>query len=150
MKMTSPNSTNELKYPLMLLLLLVALPFARPAHAEVAVIVNENNNSNFDEIIVEKIYLTQSMSLPGVGEVAPVHQKDGTPIRSEFVLALLNKSPPYIRSFWSKLMFTGGLKAIREVADDEAVIKYVGSTPNAIGYVNAKKAHGAVRIVMTL
>ena len=64
------------------------------------------------------------------------------------MLGLLNKAPSFIRSGWSKLTFTGALKSVKELPNDEAVIKYVESTPNGIGYVDAKKVKGNVRVIM--
>src|SRR6185369_9421130 len=125
---------------------LLVLSFgALSANAEIAVIVRADSYVAYDDLMIEKIFLVQSLTLPDGSKAAPVHQKDGTNIHSEFVLNLLNKAPSYIRSGWSKLTFTGSLKAITELSDDDAVIKYVEATPNGIGYVNAKKVKGNVR-----
>ena len=138
--------TNHLKFLTMILLLTAAVS----ANAEIAVIVGADSHVPYDDFLIEKIFLVQSLTLPDGSKAAPVHQKDGTSIHSEFVLHLLNKAPSYIRSGWSKLTFTGSLKAIAELKDDDAVIKYVESTPNGIGYVDAKKVKGNVRVVMKL
>ena len=124
--------------------------FALPACAEIAVIVRADSHVPYDDLLVEKIFLVQTLTLPDGTKADPVHQKDGSSIHSEFVLNLLNKSPTYIRSGWSKLTFTGGLKSIKELSDDDAVIKYVENTPNGIGYVDAKKVKGNVRVIMKL
>lgn len=123
---------------------------ALPAYAEIAVIVRADSHVPYDDLLVEKIFLVQTLTLPDGTKADPVHQKDGSSIHSEFVLNLLNKAPTYIRSGWSKLTFTGGLKAIKELPDDDAVIKYVENTPNGIGYVDAKKVKGNVRVIMKL
>jgi len=126
------------------------LLFALPAYAEIAVIIRADSHVPYDDLLVEKIFLVQTLTLPDGTKAEPVHQKDGSSIHSEFVLNLLNKAPTYIRSGWSKLTFTGGLKSIKELPDDDAVIKYVENTPNGIGYVDAKKVKGNVRVIMKL
>jgi len=135
-----------IRHLLVLLLLLCVVP----AYGDIAVIVRADSHVPYDDLLVEKIFLVQTLTLPDGSKADPVHQKDGTSIHSEFVLSLLNKAPSYIRSGWSKLTFTGALKAIRELPDDDAVIKYVEATPNAIGYVDAKKVKGNVRVIMKL
>ena len=132
------------------LLVLLSLLCIVPAYGDIAVIVRADSHVPYDDLLVEKIFLVQTLTLPDGSKADPVHQKDGTSIHSEFVLSLLNKAPSYIRSGWSKLTFTGALKAIRELPDDDAVIKYVEATPNAIGYVDAKKVKGNVRVIMKL
>lgn len=122
--------------------------FAVPAYGEIAVIIRADSHVPYDDLLVEKIFLIQIFTLPDGSKAEPVHQKDGNAIHSDFVLGLLNKSPSYIRSGWSKLTFTGAMKPIKELSDDEAVVKFVESTPNAIGYVNANKVKGNVRVVM--
>jgi len=135
-----------IRHLLVLLLLLCVVP----AYGDIAVIVRADSHVPYDDLLVEKIFLVQTLTLPDGSKADPVHQKDGTSIHSEFVLSLLNKAPSYLRSGWSKLTFTGALKAIRELPDDDAVIKYVEATPNAIGYVDAKKVKGNVRVIMKL
>ena len=132
------------------LLLGLALLFFTSVQAEIAVIVRTDSHVAYDDLLIEKIFLVQTLTLPDGSKADPVHQKDGSSIHSEFVLSLLNKSPSYIRSGWSKLTFTGALKAIRELPDDDAVIKYVESSPNGIGYIDAKKVKGNVRVIMKL
>lgn len=121
---------------------------AVPAYAEIAVIVPADSHVPYDDLLIEKIFLVQTFTLPDGSKAEPVHQKDGNAIHSDFVLGLLNKAPSYIRSGWSKLTFTGAMKAIKELPDDDAVIKFVESTPNSIGYVNASKVKGNVRVIM--
>jgi hypothetical protein len=123
---------------------------AIPAQAEIAVIVRADSHVPYDDLLVEKIFLVQTLTLPDGTKAEPVHHKDGSSIHSEFVLNLLNKAPTYIRSGWSKLTFTGGLKSIKELSDDDAIIRYVESTANGIGYVDAKKVKGNVRVIMKL
>lgn len=137
------------RYVVKFLLLLSAL-IGLNAHAEIAVIVRADSHVDYDDLLVEKIFLVQLLTLPDGGKAVPVHQKDGSEIHSKFVLGLLNKSPTFIRSGWSKLTFTGALKAIKEVKDDDAVIRFVEETPNGIGYVDTRKIHGNVRVIMKL
>jgi ABC-type phosphate transport system substrate-binding protein len=133
---------------LTLLLLLAALLSHGIASAEIAVIVPADSHAVYDDLTIEKIFLVQVYTLPDGSKAQPVHQKDGNPIHSDFMLGLLNKAPSFIRSGWSKLTFTGAMKPIKELPDDESVIKFVESTPNAIGYVNASKVKGNVRVIM--
>jgi ABC-type phosphate transport system substrate-binding protein len=120
------------------------------AHADVVVIVNAANKAEIDEGAVSRIYLAQVRTFPGGAEAAAVDQKDGAAVREEFTDKLLHKAPAHIKSYWAQQKFTGGVKPLKQLANDDAVVQFVKDTPNAIGYVDAAKVRDGVKVVLKL
>jgi ABC-type phosphate transport system substrate-binding protein len=130
--------------------LLCASAVTERAFAEVAIIVNADNNAALDLEAVIRIYLAQVAIFPGGGAAQPVALPDGSRIRGELNLALLKAAPAQVKSQWAQRQMTGGLTPLPTYDNDNAIIKAVAETPNAIGYVDAASVHGNVRVALKL
>ncbi len=119
---------------------------AQLSYADVAVIVHPGNAASMDEEQIGKIFLGQTKTFPGGAEATPVDIKESQ-VREEFGNKVLKKSPSQLKALWARQIFTGGAKPPRELGSDEEVIKFVASTPGAIGYVDAGKANASVKVV---
>jgi ABC-type phosphate transport system substrate-binding protein len=118
--------------------------------ADIVVIVNAANKAEIDDSAIARIYLAQVKTFPGGSEATAVEQKDGSAVRNEFSDKLLKRAPAHIKSYWAQQKFTGGAKPLPQLSNDDAVLKYVLETPNAIGYVDTAKLRDGVRVVMRL
>ena len=116
------------------------------AAADIAVIVHPGNNATIDEEQITKIFLGQTKTFSGGAEATPVDIKE-SPAREEFGNKVLKKSPSQLKALWARQIFTGGAKPPRELGGDDEVLKFVASTPGAIGYVDAGKANASVKVV---
>jgi ABC-type phosphate transport system substrate-binding protein len=117
-----------------------------PSQADVAVIVHPSNAASIDEEQISKIFLGQTKTFSGGAEATPVDIKD-SPVREDFGNKILKKNPSQLKALWARQIFTGGAKPPRELGSDEDVLKFVASTPGAIGYVDAAKANASVKVV---
>lgn len=117
-----------------------------PAHAEVVVIVHPSNTAAIDDDAIAKLFLGQLKIFPGGAAAIPVDQKNAA-TAEEFHLKVLNKSDKEVRKLWARQVFTGGLQPPTNLDDDEAVLQYVATTPQAIGYVQAAKVNNKVKVV---
>lgn len=118
------------------------------AQAEVAVIVNPGNGASLSAEDVQRLFLGKLKSFPGGGEANPVNQKEGQPAREQFNQAVLNKSESQLKAYWSQLVFTGKGTPPKELDNDDAIKALVASTPGAIGYIDAAKVDGSVKVVL--
>jgi ABC-type phosphate transport system substrate-binding protein len=132
---------------LSLALLLFWPTLSLPVWAEVTVIVNASNNTTLDDDTISNLFLGQARSFAGGTEATPVNQAAGSNAAQEFSTKFLKKTPPQLRAFWAKQVFTGGSKPPKELDGDEAVMKFVASTPGAIGYVETTKLIAGVKAV---
>lgn len=116
------------------------------ACAEPAVIVHPSNAAALDDDQIGKIFLGQTKTFPGGGEATPVDIKEGA-LREDFGNKVLKKNPAQLKALWARQIFTGGAKPPKELDSEDAVLKFVASTPGAIGYVDAGKVNGTVKAV---
>lgn len=115
--------------------------------AEVAVIVNAANGATLDDAAIARIYLAQVRKFPDGSAAQPIDQKDGTAIREDFTTKLVKRAPAHIKSYWAQQKFTGNLKSLKQLTDDDAVVKFVAENADSIGYVDATKVRPGVKVV---
>lgn len=116
------------------------------AFAEVAVIVNPANANNLDADAIKKIYLGKSKSFDDGTKVNPVNQ-DGNSIADEFNDKVVGKSGSQLNAYWSKLVFTGKGTPPDKLSNDQAVIDFVSSNADGIGYIDSAKITDSVKVI---
>lgn len=132
------------------LITLILLLNATFAQAEVVVITNKDNPiSLLTRDDVYRIYMGKTRFLPNGDKVTPVDQRAGSPSRDLFYSEILHKSDSEMRTYWSRIIFTGeGNPPIQE-ADDMAVVLIVGKNKNCVGYVDKSAVNDAVKVIFT-
>ena len=83
----------------------------------------------------------------GSAVAAPVIQKGGA-ARDAFHANIVKRDPVQFEAHWSKLSFTGKGKPPAVRASDEEVVKFVESTPGAIGYVSDEAETGKTKVAL--
>lgn len=121
--------------------------FTSVASAEVAVIVNPGNSDQVSAEDIQKIYLAKTKTFPNGRTAIPVDQAEGSAIRIEFLSKVINKDEAQMKSYWSRLIFTGkGVPPI-SLADDAAVKELVNRNIDAIGFINAGSVDDSVKVI---
>ena len=116
--------------------------------AEVAVIVSSNNgNSNISAADISKVFLGKSKSFPDGSQAIAIDQNDNSAARDEFNDKVLGKSSSQLKSYWSRLIFTGKGTPPKQVANDAAIKAAVAGNPAMIGYIDASAVDGTVKVV---
>lgn len=100
------------------------------------------SQTQIDEAVVSRIYLGQSRDL------VAVNQMEDSAVRQNFESEVLGRSAEQLRAHWSRLIFTGRASALREVESDEAVLEFVRSNPNTIGYISDASKAGDLNIII--
>jgi ABC-type phosphate transport system substrate-binding protein len=144
----TPSVANKVIAALMLIAGALLLPPV--SRADIAVIVNASNGQPLDIGAVARIFLAQAKVYPGGTEAISIDQKEGNKVREEFQEKLFQLAPPEIKAFWARQKFTGVLRRLPTFDNDQAILEYVEKTPNAIGYVDAAKVTGKVRVLLKL
>lgn len=119
------------------------------ALADTAVIVHPSNNDAIDKDLVAKIFLGKVKSWPSGGNTLPVNLKEGADIRTKFDETVLEKSSSQVKSYWSKLMFTGKGTPPKEVDSGKEVKALIAENPATIGYIDASEVDSSVKVVFT-
>lgn len=95
---------------------------------------------------VVKAFLGKKKELGGVS-VVPIDQGEGNPARNDFYANIVKKSEAQLKSYWSRLIFTGKGQAPQVVGGDAEVKSMVASNPNLIGYIDESAVDGSVKVV---
>ena len=116
--------------------------------AEVAVIISSaNGNTSIAAGDVTKIFLGKTKKFPDGSQAVPIDQDDGTPARDAFNEKVLGKSASQLKSYWSRLIFTGKGTPPKQSGSDADVKALIASNPNMIGYIDASAVDGSVKVV---
>ncbi len=97
---------------------------------------------------VADIFLGQIASFPGGAEVVALDQRIGSPERDEFYAKVASKTPPLVKAYWTKMIFTGRGQPPREVAGSAAIRKMVADNPSLIGYIDKSALDASVKAVL--
>ncbi|MDQ9092902.1 phosphate ABC transporter substrate-binding protein [Pseudoalteromonas haloplanktis] len=116
--------------------------------ADIAVIVNANNGNAIDQTEIKKIYLGKSKSFADGTKVNPVNQ-NGNNVADEFNDKVVGKSSSQLNAYWSKLVFTGKGTPPEKLDNDQAVIDFVSSNADSIGYIDSSKVTDSVKVIAT-
>ena len=127
----------------------LGLIVASYAHADHAVIVNPKNTASIGKEDVAKLFLGKTTKFPDGQLAIPINQPESSPTRAEFGEVLLGKTPSQMKSYWSRLIFTGKAVPIKEVQDDAEVVELVSGNPDAIGYVDSGNVGNGVKVLFT-
>ncbi len=95
---------------------------------------------------IVKIFLGKKKALPNVS-VVPVDQEEGTAARIHFYKNTVKKSEAQIKSYWSRLIFTGKGQAPQIVGEDSDVKTMIASNPNLIGYIEESSLDDTVKVI---
>lgn len=115
--------------------------------ADVAVIVNKANASEISDSDINRIFLGKNKTFSSGESVTAANLKSGDDTRVGFEKKALGKNSKQVKAYWSKLIFSGKAKPLKEVGTAEEAIAFVKANPDAIAYVDASKVDDSVKVV---
>ncbi len=130
--------------------LLLALIFSPLSQAELVVIANPSAGvDSLDQSAVKQLFLGKTRKLAGQ-KVKLLDQVSGSADREQFYAQVTGKSSAQLKSYWSRLIFTGKGKPPEVVGDGAAVKGRVATSASAVGYVDAAQVDGSVKVLFRL
>ncbi len=130
--------------------LLVALLMSSSTFVEAGVVVVVGASSSLGELTqdqVADIFLGKTSKFPDGSQAVPIDQDDGADTRTDFYKTVTGKSGSQLKSYWSKLIFSGKGQPPKQVKGDAEVIQSLGANPGQIGYVAEEAVDGSVKVV---
>lgn len=97
---------------------------------------------------VADIFLGQIANFPGGMEAVALDQRIGSPERDEFYEKITSKTPPLVKAYWTKMIFTGRGQPPKEVGGSAAIRKMVAENPGLIGYIDKSALDASVKTVL--
>ncbi len=122
-------------FPVLMALAFVAL---LPVYAQsVEIIVHPDNDiTSVTQAELSKIFLKRLRTWADGTLAVPVDQVPDSSPRREFTRSVHERRVVNVEVYWKRMIFSGRAAAPPEMADDQAVIEFVRSTPGAVGYVS--------------
>lgn len=117
------------------------------ANAEVAVIAHPSVSESASSEDLSRVFLGKRKALESGYKVIPLNLKEGSTARDEFNDKVLGKSESQLKSYWSKLIFTGKGQPPKEMDSESELVELIKSNPNMIGYVNAASIPEGVSVL---
>ncbi len=102
--------------------------------------------SKLSEKDVSNIYLGKK-TVWGDGSKIVFALQENPNLLQTFLEEYVKKSPAQFDRYWKKLIFTGKAGRPKVFDNDQALIKFVGETKGAIGYVSAKSKRVNVKTI---
>ena len=134
-----------MKTAIKVVLLAVSLAFAQ-AHAGEIVVIGNSNVPKMDAVTVQKVYTGKVIQVSGVN-VRPVGDKPGTSTRNLFLREFLEQDEEKYTAYWTVRRYIGKGVPPSELASAAEVIRYVQSTPGAVGYIDATELKPGMNVV---
>lgn len=128
-----------------------ALSARAEEHAPIlAVVVSAQqvtDNLNLTPNSLKLIYLRKQLYWPSGKRIVPVNLHTEHPLRSRFSQSVLGSLPKTQIDYWNGLYFNG-IQPPYSVNSEEAAIRYITQTPDAIGYVEACLVDSRVKPIL--
>lgn len=131
-----------------LMLAMGLMMWAQLAQAELFVVVNANNPNAVSESDIRRIFLGKMKSFADGSEVIPLNFSDGAPLTDAFNDKVLGKTQTQLKSYWSRLIFTGKGTPPQVISSVDEILELVSSNPNFIAYTD--KTSDGVKVVATI
>ncbi|MEI6146771.1 MAG: phosphate ABC transporter substrate-binding protein [Methylococcales bacterium] len=115
----------------------------------IVVVVNATSPvTKLDKEQVANLFLGKSSSYPDGSAAVPIEQTDGAPAHDEFHKSVTEKSASQLKSYWSKMIFSGKGTAPKEVASNAELLKLLASNPAMIGYIDKTAVDKSVKVIL--
>ncbi len=135
----------------LLLIFLCALSARAEEHAPILAVVvsaqQTTDNLKLTPNSLKLIYLRKQLYWPSGKRIVPVNLHTEHPLRSRFSQSVLGSLPKMQIDYWNGLYFNG-IQPPYSVNSEEAVLRYIAQTPDAIGYVEACLVDGRVKPIL--
>ena len=116
---------------------------------EFVVIVNpQNPNNEATRELVAEAFLKKTTRWRNGEGIRPVDLPPDSPTRGYFSNSVLKRSVAAVRSYWQQRIFTGRDVPPPELANEEAVVRYVLKYPGAVGYVASNAKLGGAKVLI--
>ena len=133
----------------MLIIALVVI-FSGSVFAQVAVIANKSvSDASLDSKKVEEIYSLKLKTWSDGKSITLFAYKSDNGTVEKFYSSM-GKSSSDMKKLWMKLQLTGEGTAPEALGSEDEVLNKVASTPGAIGFVDASKVNGNVKVLLTI
>ncbi len=121
-----------------------------PLSAQAGVVVIAHPSVQTDALTAEQasqLFSGRALKLPDGSKAQPLSLNEGAAARVEFNDKVLGKNEQQLRSYWSRMIFTGKAQPPRVLNSSAEMVRTVASTPGYVGYVDSKDVTDKVKVL---
>jgi hypothetical protein len=112
------------------------------------IIVHPNNPvHSMSQDFLAQAFFKQTMRWNSGAAIEPVDLPLSAPARAAFSNRVLKRSVPAVRAYWLQRIFSGRQVPPLELDSDAAVVRFVSSSPGAVGYVSLAAQTATTKVV---
>lgn len=115
--------------------------------AEGVVVIGHPSIKRLDTPTLARIYTGRVIEVDGV-PVTAVNANAGSEVRSRFLQVYLNQDEDKYVAYWTVRRYIGKGASPREISKSSDVIRFVTSTPGAIGYIDAADLQPGLNVLL--
>ncbi len=115
--------------------------------AVITAVSNPLNTLSLDALSL--IYLRKSQMDMDGNRWIPLNLPVNDPLRRSFSLALFSMLPEEQDDYWN-IQYFNGISPPKVMASEEAILRFVASTPGSIGYVGKPRADSRVKVLLLI
>lgn len=130
-----------------LLMLALAAASVDVRAGEGVVVIGHANVKRLDALTVARIYTGKVIEVDGV-PVTAINANIGSDVRARFLQAYLNQDEDKYTAYWTVRRYIGKGASPRELAKGSDVIRFVTSTPGAIGYIEEADLRPGLNVLL--
>lgn len=135
------------RYRAVLLLLFLAIAKAASHAADGIVIIGHSTVKRLDVQTVLRIYTGRVMEVDGVF-ITAVNAHIGSSLRNRFLQVFLHQDEDNYTAYWTVRRRIGQGVSPRELPNTGDIIRFVNSTPGAIGYIDESEIQPGLNILL--
>ncbi len=128
---------------------LLVAPAPAAEELELAIIVHPSRATTLTVETLKRIYLKRQRFWDDGHAIVAINQELATPAREAFTRIVFGDEAVRLPAYWNEQYFHGVLPPIT-LGSEEAVVRYVASRPDAVGYVDARHVDASVATVLRL
>ena len=126
----------------------LTLSLSAQAQADIVAVVSaESSITRLSTGQLADIFLGKVSRFPDGSLAVPVDLSDGSAERDQFYAKVTGKTPAQIKSYWSKIIFTGRGQPPKAVQNGSDMKTYVAANIDAIGYMDSTMVDNSVRVL---
>ncbi|MBS1143691.1 MAG: phosphate transporter substrate-binding protein, PhoT family [Proteobacteria bacterium] len=119
-------------------LLILALMSGLASAADDLVIIGHSAVPKADRVTLQRLFSGRIVSI-SQQSVMPINLPAGHPARDEFLQWIMEQNEEQYTGYWLVRRYVGKGSPPQELGSIDEVVKYIGATPGAVGYVPASR-----------
>jgi ABC-type phosphate transport system substrate-binding protein len=131
--------------------LALALAFGFASHtataAVVAVVSSRSPITALSDSQLAEIFLGKVSRAPNGMRIVPIDQAEDSAEREQFYARIAGRSVAQMKSYWSKIIFTGRGQPPQEIRNVADLRRRIADDPSTIGYIEESQVDDSVRVV---